>query len=451
MLRIFFTLLSFVFLSFQAPIVFADIRLPKIIASNMVLQRDMPVRIWGWADPAENISVTFSRTTETTKADNEGYWEVELSSLPAGGPYQMTLKGKNIIQLNNILIGEVWVCSGQSNMRNGIHGEKFTVHPDIRLFQVQEESHDAPQPDIQDAVTWTPSNDDAVSSFSGVCYFFGSELNDKLHVPIGLIDSSKSNTTIQAWIPAIQAIVPYYQSFMPNFANLYNAMINPLMRFAIRGVIWYQGETNVGDGTPEGLYKFSMNVLIKSWRALWNEGDFPFYFVQLAPYMYHNSTPYFLPRVREEQRSILSSQPNTGMVVTTDVETPDNLHVRNKKEVARRLSLWALAKTYGHKDIIYSGPLYRSMIVVNDKIRVSFDNVGHGLVSRDGKDLDWFEIAGDDNIFFPAKAEIKGDFIEVSNPEISHPVAVRFGWNEVAQPNLINKDGLPASPFNTSY
>ena len=222
-------------------------------------------------------------------------------------------------------------------------------------------------------------------------------------------------------------------------------MVNPLVPFAIRGAIWYQGEANISDGA---IYHEKMKALISGWRKVWGQGDFPFYFVQLAPYKYRRADPQYLPRIWEAQTATLSV-PNTGMAVTVDIGNPKNIHPRNKRDVGKRLALWALSKTYGQKDIVYSGPLYKSMSIEGDKIRIRFDHVGGGLASRDAKPLNWFEISGKDMKFVKAKAKIDGETLVVSSETVAMPVAVRFAWFQTAKPNLMNKEGLPASPFRT--
>jgi sialate O-acetylesterase len=448
-LKNFFIFSLFILLFLNIRPALADVRLPKIFTSNMVLQRDRPIKIWGWASPKEGVNLIFLNTSHSTQADSNGYWEIKLPVFSAGGPYRMTITGRNAIQLDNILIGDVWVCSGQSNMNRGVGSNAFEIHTDIRLFQVPQGSSDSPQADILDAAAWTTSNAKTVPPFSGVCYFFGTDLYDHLHVPIGLINSSVSNTWIQLWEPPLKAIMPFFAEYIDQFATLYNGMISPLTKFSIKGIVWYQGEGNVGG--KNYFYFNALKILIQSWRSLWQDNELPFYIVQLAPYKYQNThNPYRLPEIREEQRHILSL-PSTGLVVTTDVASPDNLHIENKMEVGRRLSLWALARTYHLGNIVYSGPLYQSMTAEGGKIRVYFDSIGHGLASRDGKELNWFEVCGQNSIFYPANVRIDGDTLIVWSEFVPQPVAVRFGWYESAQPNFINKDGLPAAPFNTSY
>lgn len=498
----------------------AEVKLPHIIGSGMVLQRDMPIPIWGWADPGEEVTVEFKMHQVGAIADAQGKWMVKLAATEAGGPYKMTIRGSNVIVLTDILVGEVWFCSGQSNMEMGIgvvnNPEQEIAaanYPEIRLFDVPKRPSGQPASDV--GTVWSICTSKSISSggwggFSAVAYFFGREIHKKLDVPVGLIDASWGGSHIEPWTPPdafasapkLQHISrkieqvngeyrkklgqsldsleewiretrtalaenkallpeqpdyphhpfiknePYQYPWQPT--GLYNGMIHPLIPFAIRGAIWYQGESNLLDGM---MYHEKMKALITGWRKLWQQGNFPFYFVQLAPFKYDgwpskDVTPTSLPEIWQAQLASLII-PNTGMVVTTDITELDDIHPHNKQDVGKRLALWALAKTYGQADLVYSGPLYRAMFIQDRTIRISFDHVGTGLTSSDGGPLRWFEVAGRDEKFVKAKAEISGNSVLVWSDDVIQPVAVRFGWHQEATPNLSNKEGLPASPFRT--
>ncbi len=487
----------------------ADVRLPHVISGNMVLQRDMPVPIWGWAEPGEKVTVRIAGNEESATADAQGRWSVRLPAMKAGGPETMEVAGKNTLKLENILIGEVWVCSGQSNMDMGINSvlnaEKEVAsanYPQIRLMYVPYRTSVTPRDDLD--ANWRVCSPENLrtggswsSGFSAAAYFFGRELHKELKVPVGLVHTAWGGTRIEPWtprvgfemVPALQEIVkmidnagPAYdkavadtvgaiEAWLPKAkqaidekkpvpappawpkhqleentqpTSIYNAQIHPLVPFAIRGAIWYQGESNNPDGM---MYFEKMKALIGGWRKVWNQGDFPFYYVQIAPFdaIYEKDN---LPKLWEAQRAAMSV-PNTGMIVTTDIADLKDIHPKNKQDVGKRLALWALAKTYGRDGIVYSGPLYKSMTVDAGKVRLSFHYLGGGLVSRDGKPLTWFQVAGEDRKFVDAVAEINGDEVVVHSPQVAAPAAVRFGWSRAAEPNLMNTEGLPASPFRT--
>ncbi|HEV2695530.1 MAG TPA: sialate O-acetylesterase [Verrucomicrobiae bacterium] len=490
----------------------AEIRLPHIFGSHMVLQREKPVTIWGWAASGENINVQLGPTIKTTKANDRGEWKVVLPTMSAGGPYTLTVSGSNTVTYEDVMVGEVWLCAGQSNMEFGLgradHGKEEIAaanHPGIRLLM--EKGDWAPQPQSDQEGTWkvcTPSTvaEGGWQGFSAVAYFFGRELNARLGVTVGLIDVHRGGTLIELWtppegfaaVPALQdeyerielgdpravshqqklalaldqfdqwsrtahqamtnrEIVPpapsYPDELLPPHdlyspTSIYNGMIHPLLPFALRGVIWYQGESDVGQGTR---YAEKLQALLTGWRTLWGEGDFPFYFVQIAPYDY-GGDPEKETEIWAAQTVAANAIPNTGMVVINDLADLKNVHPTDKQDVGHRLALWALAKTYGHKDLVYSGPTFKSLTVASNTLRVNFDNIGGGLVSRDGKPLNWFEIIDtDDGGFVKADARIEGSSVVLSSPGVEHPVAMRFAWSGLAQPNLMNQAGLPAGAF----
>lgn len=433
----------------------AAVKLPTIIGDNMVLQRGQPVPIWGWADKGEEVTVTAAGQTLTTKAGDDGRWKVVLGKLDLGEPIEMTIKGSSgsSIVLKNILVGEVWVGSGQSNMEwtvgnsNNAQQEIAAAnYPKIRLFTVVKQK--TPEPAAECAGSWVECSPASIPGFSAVAYFFGRELNKELSVPVGLINTSWGGTAADLWtsrkaLEANPTLKPLAGSGENSF--LYNGMIAPILPYAIRGAIWYQGESNLGRAFQ---YRTLFPAMIANWRADWGQGDFPFGFVQLAPFRYNGQNVINWAELCEAQRMTLDASPNTGMAVTTDIGDVKDIHPKNKQEVGRRLALWALAKVYG-KTIVYSGPIYKSMSTEGNKVRLQFDHIGGGLVASDGKPLVDFTIAGADQNFVPATATIDGNSIVVSSDKVAQPVAVRYAWHDDTQPNLANKEGLPASPFRT--
>ena len=490
----------------------AEIRLPHVFGSHMVLQQEKPITIWGWANPGETVKVQLGTEQQTTQANDRGEWKVALPALKAGGPYTLTVSGSSNVKYDDVMIGEVWLCSGQSNMEFGIgRGNRAKEeiaaanYPNIRLLMVDNRWTPEPQNDMNGS--WKVCTPETVAEggwqgFSAVGYFFGRELNQTLKVPVGLIEADWGGTRIESWTPpegfaAVPALKDQYEKVelgnpksalhreklaqtlsqfddwlqsarqamnaqkhvppLPTFPDelraprelqqataLYNGMIHPLIPFSIRGVIWYQGEANESEGM---LYAERMKALVSGWRQLWGEGNFPFYFVQIAPYTYGGS-PQKEARLWEAQTVAANTIPNAGMAVINDIGNLKNIHPTDKQDVGHRLALLALAKTYGHKNLVYSGPTFKSMAIEGDTLRVKFDHVDGGLKSRDGKPLDWFEIIDrDEGGFVKANARIDGDSVVLSAPGVKHPVAMRFAWSGLAEPNLMNAAGLPAGAF----
>ncbi len=490
----------------------AEIRLPHVFGSHMVLQQEKPLTIWGWATPGETVTVQFDKATQTTKANGKGEWKVVLPAMKAGGPYMLTVSGSSTVTFDDVMIGEVWLCSGQSNMEFGLgmaNNAKEEIananHPGIRLLMV--DNHWDPQAQSDMKGTWKVCTPESVAQggwngFSAAGYFFGRELNEKLGVAVGLVEADWGGTRIESWtppegfaaVPALkdefekvqlgdprtqlhqqrlgetlnqfeqwdqaarkaltaQEIVPPVPAYpdelraphdLQQATALYNGMIHPLEPFPIRGAIWYQGESNLGEGMR---YAEHMRALVGGWRQLWGEGDFPFYFVQIAPFNY-GGNPAAEAEIWEAQTVAADTIPNAGMAVINDIGNLQNIHPTDKQDVGHRLALLALAKTYGQKDLVYSGPTFKSLTAEGDHLRVTFDHVGGGLKSRDGKPLDWFEIIdADEGGFVKADARIDGDSVVLSAPGVKHPVAMRFAWSGLAEPNLMNAEGLPAGAF----
>ena len=445
----------------------AAVRLPAVVGDHMVLQRDEPIRLWGWDDKGTEVTVTLGEAKATAKAGDDGKWSVELPAMKAGGPHTISVKGSSEVEVKDVLVGEVWLASGQSNMEwavsqsNDAQKEIAAAdHPRIRHIKVQHVPADKPREDVV-SNGWQVASPSTVAGFTAVGYYFARELQAELDVPVGIIGSNWGGTRIEPWTPpegfkqveALKDIAGKLDSFPSKNEKgevnhqsplaLYNGMIAPLVPYGIRGAIWYQGESNNGEGM---LYHEKMKALIAGWRTLWDDEELPFLFVQLAPYKY--GRPENLPGIWEAQLKTLSV-PHTGMAVTVDIGDVKDIHPRNKQDVGKRLALWALATVYGKTDLVYSGPLYKEVEFEGSRARVSFDHVGGGLVSRDGKPLTHFQISGEDGKWVDAKAEIDGETVVVSAAGVENPKAVRFAWHEEAEPNLSNKEGLPASPFRT--
>lgn len=514
-----FAFLSVVLVIFTCASLSAAEKLAGIFADNMVLQRDLAVPVWGWAEKGQVIKVDFSGQEKMATADENGRWLVHFDPLSANkNPQQLRVVGATTQVINNVLVGDVWVCGGQSNMswflQDSINGKADMTaanNSSLRFIKLSQTISPFPLEDSVIRTSWevcAPVRENMWMTAVG--FYFARELMKEVDVPIGLIGANLGGTCIETWMPLssfrsspelggaaegkykkflseLKEWLPAAESSMnsghalPGFpadlmatadfqqpTKCFNGMINPLIPFGIRGVIWYQGEGNSGEGES---YFHKMEALIGSWRTLWNQGgeakskssEFPFYFVQLANFQKSNPDKPeggdAWTRLREAQLKALSI-PNTGMAVTIDIGEAGTVHPTNKLDVGRRLALWALAKDYG-KDVVYSGPLYKSHTVEGGKIRITFDHVGHGLCvgekagiapfsENPTAKLKYFAIAGEDRKWRWAEAVIDGDTVVVSNSEVPNPVAVRyaFAFNPEGA-NLYNKDGLPASPFRT--
>ncbi|MCL6501951.1 MAG: sialate O-acetylesterase [Pirellulales bacterium] len=445
----------------------ADVQLHPLFTDGAVLQQGMPLKVWGQADDGEEVAVSIAGQ-EAKATARGGQFQVVLPPLKAGGPYEMVVQGKNTITVRNVLVGEVWIASGQSNMQWSVaqseEPEKVaaaSANSRIRLFTVSRRATAEPQesvpvrPDQQEGM-WLECGPDTVMKFSAVAYHFGKSLCAALDVPIGLISTNYGGTPAEAWTsrqtleghPGLKADfggIPATEK--PNSpGGLYNAMVHPLLGYGIRGAIWYQGESNAGRAYQ---YRTLFPAMIEDWRNHWGQGDFPFLLVQLAPFTAIKPDPgeSDWAELREAQLLATKLLKNVGMAVITDLGDEKDIHPKPKGPVGERLALCARAIAYG-EDIVYSGPLYRSMERRGNRIVLSFDHVDGGLEARGGE-LKGFTICGEDRKFVNAYAEIKGDTIEVYSPEVPEPVAVRFGWANYPVVNLYNKAGLPASPFRT--
>lgn len=476
----------FLWLMLQVSGVLATVKPHALFSDGMVLQRGIAVPVWGSADTGEKVTVEFNgQSVSTTAAD--GKWLVRLKPLKAGGPY--TLKINNL-EIKNVLVGEVWVCSGQSNMQwslrqtdNAATEIANAKYPMIRLFTVPRLEVAQPVKDIN--ATWKECSPESVPGFSAVGYFFGRDLHKTLNVPIGLINNAVGGSPAESWMNEMilkgdgeykqfheaypQQMERYNQAsekhkaavekakadgtkppnapgkpWMPS--GLYNGMLAPLMPYAIKGAIWYQGESNAGRAYQ---YRRLFPTMIKNWRADWGQGDFPFLFVQLAAFGPNGAKPgeSDWAELREAQTMTLSNTPKTGMALAIDVGTYDDIHPRNKQPVGARLALAARNVAYKEK-LVYSGPMYSSMKVEGSRVVLNFQHAGGGLEAKGG-DLKGFLVAGEDKVWHEAKAEIQGKQVIVLSTAVAKPIAVRYAWAKFPTCNLYNKEGLPAVPFRT--
>ena len=447
----------------------AETKLPSILGSHMVLQQGEVCPIWGWDDADEEVTVSFAGQKHTAKVGDDGRWQINLTAMKANAEGRtLTVKGSTVVELKDVLVGEVWLCSGQSNMEwtvarstNAKEEIANAKHPLIRHIKIPHRPSAKPESDVK-AGGWQPCTPAVVGNFTAVGYYFARNLQDELEVPIGLIGSNWGGTRIEPWIPpvgfkSVPALKKNFADKLDEFPAkrgngvnhqsplaLYNGMIHPLLPYTIKGALWYQGESNNGEGM---LYYEKKKALINGWRDIWNNKKMPFYFVQLAPYKY-GGEPTRLAGIWQAQLETLKV-PHTGMAVTTDIGNIRDIHPRNKQEVGRRLALWALTKDYGKKGIEYSGPLFKSARFRKGTAIARFTHAD-GLKSTNGQPLSHWEVAGEDEKFAAAQAEIKGNTVVARSDTVKKPKFVRFGYHQEAEPNLANAAGLPASPFTTA-
>ena len=439
----------------------AVVRLPAVLSDHAVLQRAASVPVWGWADPQEAVTVEFGKQSASTRAGADGRWRVALDLRQAAStPAVLHVRGAvNAIAVDDVLVGEVWLASGQSNMEKPLgeksgqkpvpnHEQEIAAanYPDIRLFKVLRKKAGQPLDDVNGVWERCAPSSIGRINFSAAAYFFGRRLHQQLRTPVGLIDATWGGTRIEPWTPSA--------SGTGNSSALFNGMIAGLAPHALRGAIWYQGESNI-DHTDLSRYTGQMQALIEGWRRHWGQPDLPFYYVQVAPHFYHivrRQTvldPQAAPRLWEAQADAARIA-HTGMIVTTDlVDDLYDIHPRDKQTVGLRLANVALNQTYGRHDIAAFGPAFRALAIDGKQALLSFDHAD-GLAARDGKPLTWFDIAGADGRYFAGEATVRDGKVVVTSPHVPAPVAVRFGWDEAAQPNLINGAGLPAVPFRST-
>ena len=476
----------------------AEVSLPDLFSSGAVLQQGKPVPVWGTATKGEKVTVSFQDQKVDTTANEDGNWRLKLQPLKPGGPFRLVVKGENTVTVEGVLVGEVWLCSGQSNMgftlaraHNAAEAIAQANDPQLKLFEVPREATDVPKTSVSGQ--WRPVTPATISNFSAVAYFFGRDLRKQLKVPVGLVWSAVGGTPAEAWTPRetlsadseLRKLMETHETAVKNYdpakakaarasalkrhktavekaktegkpvpaapraqtdpatslrrpTGLYNAMIAPLCPYSIAGVIWYQGEANSARAAE---YQRLFPAMIGSWRQKWGQGDFPFLFVQIAPH------ERMTPEIREAQMLTWRKTPKTAMVVTTDVGEATDIHPTRKEPVGARLALAARAVAYGEK-IEYMGPVYESMQVQADQAILTFSHAVSGLMAKGGE-LRGFTIAGESGQFTTAKAEIDGNKIIVSSEAVQIPKAVRYGWANTPEVNLFNREGLPASPFRT--
>lgn len=501
MKRIAFLLAPALIVLFAFSFARAEVKLPNVLSSHMVLQRNRPIHLWGWADPGERVTATLKGASASATANALGEWSVYLPPQKAGGPYQLTVVGTNTITLDDVLIGDVWFASGQSNMQlplmgfpgsavvaNGEEEIRNATHPDIRLLHIPDKA--SPYPLADQGASWTLCTPQTAATFSAAAYFFAREISQHEHVPVGIIDSSWGGTPGEAWIsmdtlgsdaslmpvfaywahltdheaefPAIDAAdkreaaaakaagtpAPWHMWRPDNLESwhptcLYNGMVAPVTPLEIRGVLWYQGATN-SNVDRASMYQRILPALIHDWRMQWREGNFPFLYVQISAFTSVPQENWAV--IREAQRRALSVA-NTAMAVTIDIGNPDNVHPADKQDVGHRLALAARVLAYGEQ-VEDSGPMYRQTSIDGGRIRVWFDHAASGLIARGGP-LTGFEVAGADHKFVPATARIDGETVVVSSPKVQAPEFVRYGWANAPVVNLFNGAGLPASPFTS--
>ncbi len=496
-------LLSALFLLFSTPI-FSQLRLPSIFGDHMVLQQKQSNTVWGWANANETVTIRIFGQSHTTSADQKGHWKIKLRPIPAGGPYRMQIEGdKSQFFFDDVLVGEVWICSGQSNMAwtvnnsNSAELELLTAnYPNIRLISVPRVGTQNAQDDFEGE--WSLCSPETVKDFSAVGYFFGRRLHQALDVPIGLIDNAWGGSAAEAWIKRdvlendgrFDELMKYwkdtesdydYETLLEDWkkrvdawesqdateregprprqpgnlmtgnhrpANIYNGVLHPTIGYGIKGVIWYQGESNASRAYQ---YRDLFPLMIDHWREEWDQGDFPFYYVQLADFQSETDKPgdSNWAELREAQTMTMDHLSNVGEAVIIDVGEGRDIHPRNKQTVANRLARWALGRDY-HKDILYRSPTYQSMSKDDNKIVLTFNHVGQGLYTFDTREARGFSISGDDQQFVWAQAKIiSSNQVEVWSDKVQDPVAVRYAWANNPVCNMYSRDGLPMTPFRT--
>lgn len=474
----------------------AEVKLPAIMGDHMLLQRDAPVRIFGSAAPGETVTVSFRGQTAKTAADELGRWEAWLQPMAPAPAATLTVQGTNTLQVQDVLVGDVWVGSGQSNMQWAVqqsnNAEKeiaAATYPEIRLFYVPRKTAATPAEDVE--AKWVVCSPETAKGFSAVLYYFGRQLHQDLKVPMGLIHTSWGGTPIAAWIsgPSLSAntrLTPFQTFWAEQIArfpdnqtryeanvkkweangkagnrpaapmgpghphepsSLFNAMVAPIVKYTIKGALWYQGETEAGRAQGH-IYGEALTTLVQDWRKAFGQGDFPFFWVQLANFGNAQKNGHWM-RVQEGQMKALALR-GTGMAVINDIGEDKDIHPKNKQDVGKRLALAAHHVAYGGTGKVWSSPLFKQATREGAAMRIWFQHAGSGLRSRDGGPVKGFQIAGADGNFVAAEARVEGSTVLVSSPQVQSPRAVRYAWDyNPADANLINSEGLPASLFRS--
>jgi len=443
-----------------------NLKLPSIFNDNMILQQDSNVSIWGWSKSRSSISITVSWNEKTliTNSDDHGKWIINIKTPKSGKSHEISLKsGDQKISLSNILMGEVWIASGQSNMQMNLKGYNNepvlgandaianSNNSEIRFFTVERNTSETKMENLEG--NWSISNPENSPSFSAVAYSFAKHLNTVLDVPVAIIHSSWGGTPAEAWTDSQSLNTDFEKGVIKNHrgrasdepSSLYNAMINPLINFRIKGAIWYQGESNVARANNYAKLK---NSMIEGWRRAWNQGSFPFYFVQISPYKYDGNDKSSSAFLREAQLNTMLNTSNTGMAVSLDVGDENSIHPPKKFILGKRLAYWALNKDYGLSTVEFSGPVFNSLKIKENKVLIEFDYAKNGLYCPD-RIINNFELASKDKVFYPANAKIISNQLEVQSHDVKNPVHVRYGWKNYLNGNLFNTTGLPASSFRS--
>ena len=443
-----------------------NLKLPSIFNDNMILQQDSNISIWGWSKSRSSISITVSWNEKTliTNSDDNGKWIINIKTPKSGKSHEISLKsGDQKISLSNILMGEVWIASGQSNMQMNLKGYNNepvlgandaianSNNSEIRFFTVERNTSETKMENLEG--NWSISNPENSPSFSAVAYSFAKHLNTVLDVPVAIIHSSWGGTPAEAWTDSQSLNTDFEKGVIKNHrgrasdepSSLYNAMINPLINFRIKGAIWYQGESNVARANNYAKLK---NSMIEGWRRAWNQGSFPFYFVQISPYKYDGNDKSSSAFLREAQLNTMFNTSNTGMAVSLDVGDENSIHPPRKFILGKRLAYWALNKDYGLSTVEFSGPVFNSLEIKENKVLLKFDYAKNGLYCPD-RIINNFELASEDRVFYPANAKIMRNQLEVQSDNVKNPVHVRYGWKNYLNGNLYNTKGLPASSFRS--